>query len=154
MAVASENTKKRAFRMLERRDYARGELIDRLVKKGESLEDAEAAADRLCELGLINDENYAGIVARHYARKGFGAARIKQELYRRFVPRELWDEALSELPEADSVVDALLRTKLRTDDPGPAELKTAADALRRRGYSWDEIKSSIERFDVERNANL
>lgn len=149
-----ENTKKRALRMLEKRDYSRGEMIDRLMKKGEAPEDAKAVAERLVELRLIDDNNYAAMVARHYAAKGFGAARIRNELYRRFVPRELWDEALSEMPEPDGSLDALLRAKLKTPDPDRAELKKATDALRRRGFSWDEIRETVERFNAERNSNL
>lgn len=147
-----EDTKKRALRMLEKRDYSRGEMIDRLVKKGEAPEDAAAVADRLVELRLLNDENYAAMVVRHYAAKGFGAARIRNELYRRFVPRELWDGVLLDMPDTDGSLDALLRAKLKTPDPDRAELKKATDALRRRGFSWDEIREAVERFNAERNS--
>ena len=147
-----EDTKKRALRMLEKRDYSRGEMIDRLVKKGEAPEDAAAVADRLVELRLLNDENYAAMVVRHYAAKGFGAARIKNELYRRFVPRELWDGALLDMPDTDGSLDALLRAKLKTSDPDRDELKKATDALRRRGFSWDEIREAVERYNAERNS--
>ena len=140
--------------MLEKRDYSRGEMIDRLLKKGEAQEDAEAVADRLTELRLINDENYAAIVVRHYSAKGFGAARIKNELYRRFVPRELWEQALADMPDADGSLDTLLRAKLKSPDPDSAELKKATDALRRRGFSWDEIRYAVERFNAERNSNI
>jgi SOS response regulatory protein OraA/RecX len=37
------------------------------------------------ELRLIDDERYAGLVARHYASKGYGLLRIREELYRRGV---------------------------------------------------------------------
>lgn len=151
--MTPENTKQRALRMLEKRDYSRGELIDRLVKKGEERADAEAVAERLCELRFIDDANYAAMVARHYAAKGFGTARVRDELRRRFVPRELWDDALSGMPEADGTVDAFLRAKLRNPDPDPTELKRASDALRRRGFAWDEIRDAVERFNAERNSD-
>ncbi len=140
--------------MLEKRDYSRGEMIDRLIKKGEMRPDAEAVADRLAELCLINDENYAALVVRHYAAKGFGAARIKEELYRRFVPRELWDEALAGMPDTEDSLDALLRSKLKSPDPDRAELRKATDALRRRGFTWDEIREAVERLNTERNSSL
>ncbi len=151
MVDLNESTKRRAMRMLERRDYARGELIDKLVQKGEVREDAEAVADRLCELRLIDDARYARMVVRHYNMKGYGAARIKDELRRRYVDRELWDEAMTELCEEESRIDAVLRSKLRDGDIEDRDvLRRATDALRRRGYSWSEIKEATEKLKAER----
>jgi regulatory protein len=145
----NEDTKKRALRMLEKRDYSHNELIEKLVQKGEPPEAAEAAADRFVELGLINDVKYAGMVARHYAGKGYGRSRIRGELLRRRVPRELWDEALGALPEPDDKIDRLLRQKLKSDRPDRAELKRAIDALCRRGFSWEEIHAAVARYQSE-----
>ena len=66
---------------------------------------------------------------RHYAAKGYGAGRIRSELYRRGIPRELWDDALQELPEQDDQIDALLRRRLRSDTPDRDELRRASDYL-------------------------
>jgi regulatory protein len=145
-----EETKKRALRMLERRDYARDELVDKLMLKGVDEHEAEAVADHFVKLHLIDDERYAGLVVRHYAAKGFGAARIKNELYRRRVPRELWDEALMELPAQDDTIDRLLRARLKSRKADKDALRRAADALRRRGFSWDEVHAAVERFTSER----
>ena len=75
MAQLPESAKKRALRLLERRDYSRKELILKLTEKGEPLEDAEAVADRMMELGVINDERYSRMLVRHYASKGYGVLR-------------------------------------------------------------------------------
>lgn len=144
----SDSAKKRAFRILERRDMSRRELINKLVEKGESAEDAEKVARWLEDIGAIDDVKYAGMVARHYAAKGYGLAKIKSELFRRGISRELWDDALSDLPEPDERIDSLLRSRLRSDNPDRAEMKRAADALFRRGFSWDQINSAIERFKL------
>ena len=37
---------------------------------------------------------YAAQVVRYYSAKGYGERKLRDELYRRGVPRELWDEAL------------------------------------------------------------
>ena len=95
---ARERAKARALRLLEKRDYSKAELAAKLVEKGEDPAEAEAVSERMAELGFVNDENYAGMVVRHYAAKGYGRARIREELRRRRVPRELWDAALCELP--------------------------------------------------------
>ena len=145
MAQLPESAKKRALRLLERRDYSRKELILKLTEKGEPLADAEAVADRMIELGVINDERYSRMLVRHYASKGYGTCRIKQELYRHGIHTDLWEEALEELPSQEEVIDKLFRSKLRSSDPDRNEIKKATDALLRRGFSWSEISACKNR---------
>ena len=148
MAQLPESAKMRALRLLERRDYSRKELILKLTEKGESLEDAEAVADRMIELGVVSDERYSRMLVRHYASKGYGACRIKQELYRHGIHTDLWEEAMEELPpppSQDEIIDKLLRSKLRSSEPDQKEIKKATDALLRRGFSWSEISACKQR---------
>jgi len=138
--------KRRALRIIGGRAHSKGEVIRKLRDKGESEEDACSAADWLCELGYIDDADFAGVVVRHYAAKGYGRARIRNELYRRYVPREFWDDALAEMPETDEKIDKLLSARLGGEDPSRNELKRATDALARRGFSWDEISRAVRRY--------
>lgn len=110
---------------------------------------AEAVADRLTELGLLNDGEYAGNVVRHYAAKGFGPRKIRDELYRRGVPREFWDDALGETETEESALDALVRKKLRGAEPTRENLKKASDYLARRGFGWEDISEALERYKAE-----
>ena len=148
---AVEAAKQKALALLDRRDWSRAELLRKLDEKGFDAAAAEAAVDRLAELGFVDDARYAPIVVRHYAAKGYGAQRVRGELQRRGIPKELWDAALAEMPEQDGTVDRLLRSRLRGADLSDrAALKRAADALLRRGYGWDEIHSAVERLRAER----
>lgn len=147
--MQEEATKKRAFSMLEKRDYSVKELTDRLLEKGEPPEAVHALTARLVELGVLDDARYAGLVTRHYAAKGYGARRIRDELYRRGVPKPLWDEALGELPEPDDTVDRLLRARLRGAQADRDALRKASAALQRRGFSYDEISAAIARYAPE-----
>lgn len=140
-----EEAKKRALRLLERRDYSRKELILKLTEKGESQEDAEAVADRFVELGVIDDDRYSRMLVRHYGAKGYGICRIKQELYRHGIHTDLWEDALTELPPREEQMDKLFRAKLRSEHPDRAEIKKAMDALLRRGFSWSEVLACKER---------
>ncbi len=147
-----EAAKQRALWLLDKRDYSRCELARKLAEKGFTDAAATAALDRLTELGIVDDRRYAPIVVRHYAAKGYGAQRVRAELQRRGIPRQLWDEALSEMPEQDETVDRLLRARLKGADPDDrAALKRAADALLRRGYGWDDIHAAVERARAEEN---
>ena len=141
----NDEARQRALKILERRDVSRKMLLDKLTEKGISYADAEEVADWLCGLGVVNDERYAGLVVRHYAAKGYGRRRIRDELYRRGIDRELWDAALDELPETDDAVDRLLSVRLR-GAVSPEALQRAQSYLLRRGYSWDEVCAATERY--------
>ena len=109
-------------------------------------EQAEGVADRLTELGLLNDGEYARTVVRHYAAKGYGPRKIRDELYRRGVPREYWEDAMEEREPDESQIDKLARQKLRDAEPTRENLKKVSDYLARRGYGWEEIATALERY--------
>ena len=167
LRTAADETALRAKALdaLAARPLSRRELVDKLTapsrRRGRTEEDggaessgglrarADAVADRLEELGLLDDRAYARRVAEHYAAKGWGARKVRDELYRRGVPREYWDEALDELPEPDEAIDRLLEKKLRGWSGEAKELKRAADALARRGFSWQDISAALRRYGAE-----
>jgi regulatory protein len=144
--AASAAAKSRALRILGKRSMSRREISDRLVRKGETEETAEETADWLERIGAVNDAEFAALIVRHYAHRGYGTARIRDELYRRGIPRELWEDALSLQPDSDASAYAFLSAKLAGKTLDRAELKKATDALYRRGFSWDEIKSAVDRY--------
>lgn len=141
--------KSRALHIIGARAMSKKELYDKLVNKGELPENAEDAVRWLEELGLLDDEAYAGMIVRHYAARGYGKRRVQSELYRRGLSRDLWASALEEMPEQDDKLDSLLSRKLKSREPDRSELKKATDALIRRGFSWDEINAAVERFQNE-----
>lgn len=147
--------REKALDLLSARPMSRRELVDKLTakprnKEKEPLADretAERAADRLEELGYLDDRAYAHTVAEHYAAKGCGPSRIKEELYRRGVPRDFWEEAMEDLAAPDDAIDAFLQKKLRSADlTDPKTYKRAADALARRGFRWEDIKDGLRRY--------
>ena len=154
-AARAAAVRAKALDLLSARPLSRKELIDKLTARPRNRdrepladrESAEAAAHRLEELGYLNDESYARAVAEHYAAKGWGPSRIREELYRRGVPREYWDGALEELAAPDDAIDAFLRKKLRGADlTDPKTCQRAANALARRGFRWEDIKEGLRRY--------
>lgn len=140
--------KSRALRIINTRPMSRKEMLTRLIEKGETPETAEQCANWLCDMGLIDDTNYASSVVRHYVAKGYGITRIKQELNRRGISRELWVEALEEMPEQDDKLERFLRSRL-TDPNDKAQVKKVSDALFRRGYTWDQIKNALYNYSSQ-----
>ena len=138
--------RQKALEMLSRRPYSRRELKDKLLRRGTDEQSAEDCVDWLCERGFLDDGEYAGAVARHYAAKGYGAGRVKSELRRRGIEREQAEDTLSALPENTEKLDAYIARRLRDPSDRDSVSKISA-ALFRRGYSWEEIRAALRRFD-------
>ena len=144
-----ERAKKLALEYLKR-PHSEKELRDKLRQKGVSEADIDAVTALCIDYGFVNDAEYAGMIARHYGGAGYGPGRVRSELARRGVPKDLWDDALAELGEQDETIDRLLATKLRGRDPRDRkERDKAAAALFRKGYSWDDIRAALNRYGAD-----
>ena len=79
---------------------------------------------------------------------GYGAARAKSILYEKGIPKELWDEALEDLPEMDGAIDTFLRRKLDGRTLDAKQIKKTVDALLRRGHSYHDIQAGLRRYEA------
>ena len=147
-AQSLASCKERAVRILTASGLSKKELQKRLVQKGESEEDAEAAVAWLEELHLIDDLETAKQLVRSACLRGYGAARAKSILYEKGIPKELWDEALAELSEMDDAIDAFLRRKLDGRTLDAKQIKKTVDALLRRGHSYHDIQAGLRRYEA------
>ncbi|WP_326159407.1 regulatory protein RecX [Oscillibacter sp.] len=148
-AAGVSNVKATAADLIGKRAMSRTSLEKKLKEKGASEADARYAAEWLEAIGAINDADYAALLARHYGEMGYGPQRVRDKLYEKGVPRELWDEALDQLPEGGEQIDRFLQSKLRGRTPDEKEKKRLTDALLRRGYSWGDVKSAWNRLGSE-----
>ena len=139
----------KAAQLASGRMLSRKELTDKLSRKGIDPDTAEETADWLESLGAVDDAAYAGVIARHYAASGYGPGRVRQELQKRGISRELWDDALSQLPDSANAIDRFLQKKLSGRTPDRAMLKKLSDALLRRGFSWSDIRPALNRLGEE-----
>jgi len=140
--------RERALEILSRRSMSRHELKKKLIEKGEDEDIAEYCAAWLADNGLINDESYAQALGRHYAAKGFGPGRLKAELSKRGIDRELWEEALESMPVNEAKIDKFIAARLK-DPTDREQVRKVSAALFRRGHSWDEIRTALSRFECE-----
>ena len=123
-------------------------LRDKLIAKGHDEEAADYALAWLAERSLLSDAQFAESVVRSYTRRGYGAARAKSILYEKGIPKELWDEALEELPEMDGAIDTFLRRKLDGRTLDAKQIKKTVDALLRRGHSYHDIQAGLRRYEA------
>lgn len=176
LTAAAQQSKlnERAVELLSARPMSRKELVDKLCapsrrrsktgapetetepdpealarQREELRQAAETAADRLVDLGLLNDEEYAKAVVRHYGGKGYGPRKLRDELYRRGVPREFWEAALDELEMDRDGLDRLVRQKMKGAEPTRENLKKVSDYLARRGFGWEEVSAALRRYGAE-----
>ncbi len=160
-AAARSTVRTKALDYIASRPMSRKELEDKLTarrprkKDGRERpplatpEEAAEVADWLEDLGYLNDGEYAKTVARYYSAKGYGVHKVKDEFFRRGIPRRYWEEALEETQEPEEGIDAFLRKRFRGKSPDQRELKRASDALARRGYNWGEIREGLNRYGAD-----
>lgn len=145
-AAGVSNTRAAAADLIGKRAMSRRDLERKLREKGASEAEARYAAEWLEAIGALNDAEYAAALVRHCAQLGYGPARVREKLYEKGVPRELWEEALEELPEDGGQVEAFLRGKLRGREPDEKEKRRLTNALLRRGFSWSQVKAAWRRL--------
>ena len=107
-AAGVSNVKATAADLIGKRAMSRRDLERKLQEKGASEAEARYAAEWLEAIGAINDADYAALLVRHCAQLGYGPARIRDKLYEKGVPRELWEDALDTLPDQSEDVDRFL----------------------------------------------
>jgi regulatory protein len=138
--------REKAMSLLTNRPMSRAELTKKLVDRGAEGDEAGGVADWLERLGLLDDAAYAQILVRHYTAKGYGPYRLRNELYRRGVPRELWEQAMACCEDPAEQIDAFLARRLRGVEPDRKALKRVSDALARRGFRWSDINAGLRRY--------
>ena len=149
-AAGQMSAKMRAVRIVSASSVSKRDLEQRLVRKGEDPQQAKEAVQWMEDLHLVDDQNTAEQVVHNCIAKGYGLARAKQALYEKRIPKEYWEEALSDYPDQTDRIEAFLRSRL-DGDSDQKEIKKAIDALIRRGHSYGTIRNVLNNlsFDTE-----
>ena len=141
--------KEKALYLLEHRPHSKRELEDKLARTV-GREAAGQAAGRMEEIGLIDDADYAHRLAEELARKGFAAPRIRQELLRRGIDRELAaGEAERAAAAPEDALHSLIERRFARQLGEEKGRRRAVAALQRMGYRWEEIRSALRAFGGE-----
>ena len=94
-ASAEKNSRReRALNLAAGKPMSRRELERKLAGWGAGEEEQAAVCDRLEELGILNDAQYAQLVVRHYSAKGYGERKLRDELRRPGPPGVLLERHL------------------------------------------------------------
>ncbi len=147
-AAGKMSAKMRAVRIVSASSVSRRDLTERLVKKGETQEDAHQAVAWMEELHLVDDRATAEQVVRSCISKGYGLSRAKQALYEKRIPRQYWEDALEDYPDQLDKIEAFLRSRLDADSDG-RQIKRAIDGLIRRGHSYAQIRKVLSTLSFD-----
>ena len=137
----------KALYLLEHRSHSKRELTEKIARTAASREAAEAAADHMEELGLLNDESFARDYARElFSRKKFGSRRVRMELSLKGIDSALIDELLAEYADEEAETENVLSVLQRRYGGWEEDEKIrrrAVAALQRLGYSYEQIRRAM-----------
>lgn len=147
-AACSMSAKMRAVRIVAASGVSEKDLEQRLIRKGEDPEQAKAAVRWMADLELVDDRKTAEQIVQRCIGKGYGLSRAKQSLYEKRIPKELWDDVLSDYPDQMDSIVSYLRGKI-VDAKDPRQLRKVIDSLIRRGHSYSQISRALDEFAVD-----
>ena len=146
-AADFRRARERALYRLDYRDHSRGEIVEKLSRNVDRVI-AEEVADKLCELGLIDDGTYAKKLARHFLlTKKYGARRAEFEMRRKGIDGRLAAEAVAEVePDEDLLEELALKKYGRylEDDPDGKGRDKAIRGLMRLGHGYYEAEAAVD----------
>jgi len=134
----------RAMRSLAKRAHSRAELRAKLERSGGPGE-VQEVLDRLEELRLLNDEDYAyDFALRRMTRDGWGPGKVLAALHGRQIPADIAEAALDRARSAagdDAILaDFVERHCGKAGWPSDRRgIRSLIDRLRRKGFAEDQI---------------
>lgn len=132
-----------------------GQVCKALKEKEFSEDEIRYAIDFLREFGYVDDSKYARTFVREFSeRKKFGLSRLKIELTKRFIPREIIDNVLQEFnnsADTRQLCREAMEKKMRAlQSKTPEKRKSSLIAyLQRQGFLWDDIKNCMELYNTK-----
>jgi regulatory protein len=141
-----------ALQFLSLRPRSRSETALRLKKHGFTEADIAGTLDRLSELNLLNDVEFAEYWKENRsAFKPLSRRAIEQELRQKGVEKGVVSETLNDLDEAENAYKAAAARagRLNTTDYRGFQKKIAA-FLQRRGFAYGTIKQTVRRLWEEK----
>ena len=138
--------KEKALWLISYRSHSKKELRDKIRRTCDA-EAADKAVERMEELGLVNDEDFA----RRYAEQLLYGKRLSKraafyELRRKGIDQATAEEVLAELDvDVHEQIRALIEKKYRQINDEKIRHRAVA-ALQRLGYGWEDIKAVLEEY--------
>ncbi|MBQ4266759.1 MAG: regulatory protein RecX [Clostridia bacterium] len=138
-----------AVSLLSRREHTVKEITDKLNRKGYG-QFAPKITERLALEGYLSDERFAGLYVRELINyKGYGRRRIKDELFRKGISKEIADDVLAEIELPENRLYELIEKKYMKYLDDEKGIQKTINALLRLGYSYGEIRDALKKIADE-----
>jgi regulatory protein len=133
-----------AVALLARRDFAAGELRDKLVANGFSTAVAAATVAELQVEKLLDDARYAEHYVAYRARRGQGPVRIAADLHAVGVDKTLVETALAGVADWNGVAREVRQRKFGSESAlSWSEKARQARFLQYRGFAAAHIRAAL-----------
>jgi len=140
----SDKARASAIAQLARRDFASGELRQKLTHQGYTADAVAQAVGELVEEGVLNDARYAEHYVAYHADRGEGPLRIEAELKEFGVPSDLIQAALDAGPDWKARARDVRVRRFGQDLPETwPEKARQGRFLQYRGFSGDQIRAAL-----------
>jgi regulatory protein len=133
-----------AVGLLGRRDFASGELRQKLEEQGFDTQVVENTVSELVEGGVLNDARYAENYVTYYAERGQGPVRIAADLRELGLPAEVIQAALDAGPDWRQRAREVRIRRFGLAEPQSWTQKAKQGRfLQYRGFSSDHIRAAL-----------
>lgn len=145
---------RRAYYLLDSRDYSRRMLYEKLMHTYHDAPLCRSVLDKLVQCGAVDDERYAEHLAEYLVeRKRYGIFRARQEMLRRGLDKELVSDMLSEYEETaeENIPEVLERKYSRylTDPEDRRSVDKVIAGMARLGYDYRSVRAAIHAYFEE-----
>ena len=131
--------------MLAARDFASGDLQEKLTAQGYAPDIAAQAVAELVEGGILNDARFAEHYVAYHANRGQGPIRISSDLKALGLPSDLIETALASHSSWSSLAREVRIRKFGLEAPSTwAGKGRQARFLQYRGFSSDHIRAALD----------
>lgn len=110
--------------------------------------------DRLIELGLLNDAQFASeFIASRLRTKPMSRRHLREQLRVHELPREVIDEAISEITDAQELANAIASAEKYSEQYADLEERERSQRVTRRmlsrGFDYSTVRTAMERLSLE-----
>lgn len=143
-----------AFRFLSKRQHSGYELKTKLLKKGYTKDTIEKTLENLRDSNYLNDDHFAKAFIEERLKKKVGVNKLKAELFKRGIARNIIERNLSGIDSEISYDNALSLAKRKSElllkkGIEPARIKQKVFSfLNSRGYDSETIMNIIHRLEL------
>ncbi|MGN1043315.1 MAG: regulatory protein RecX [Acutalibacteraceae bacterium] len=144
------NAKEKAFRLLSFRAHSKQELKNKIRRVSDDAS-AESATQKMEDLGLINDKNYALTYAKElFFRKFYSIKRVKYELSKKGIDKDIILEVIDEIsPDEEDILKTAFDRKFYNKIKTEKDMNRAYMYFGRLGYSFSQINSLFNSVDSD-----